>query len=79
MWMTCPPAPDALFDSINCKCKTGCRTFRCSCKKANLACTDLCSCCDCQNSTKEMDDKDQDVLGEVSNSDDETDSCDEFY
>ena len=79
VWMTRPPAPDALLDSINCKCKTECKTFRCSCKKANLACTDLCSCCDCQNSRKEMADKDQDVLGEVSNSDDETDSCDEFY
>ena len=48
-------------------------------RQINLAYTDMCSCCDCQNSTKEMDDKDQDVLGEVSNSDDETDSCDEFY
>ena len=33
----------------------------------------------CQNSTKKIDDKDQDVLGKISNSDDETDSCDEFY
>lgn len=81
VWMTCPPAPDALLDSINCKCKSGCKTFRCSCKKANLAYTDLCTCCDCQSSTKEleMDDKDEDVLAEIPNSDEETESCDEFY
>ena len=79
MWMTCPTAPDALLDSINWKCKTGCKTFRFPCKKANLPSTDLWSCIDCQNSTKKIDDKDQDVLGKISNSDDETDSCDEFY
>ena len=76
VWMTRPTAPDALLDSINWK---GFKTFRCSCKKANIPSTDLCSCIDCQNSTKKIDDKDQDVLGKMSNSDDETDSCDEFY
>ena len=28
--------------------------MRCSCKKADLKCTYLCSCCDCQSTAAEM-------------------------
>jgi len=28
-----PPAPNALLEVIICKCKTGCSTLKCSCKK----------------------------------------------
>ena len=77
VWMTRPPAPDSLLDCVNCKCKTGCQTQRCSCNKANLNCTELCSCCDCCN-VPEIGGKEgiSDVSGEMSSSDE--DSCDEF-
>jgi hypothetical protein len=48
-WMTLPPAPDSVLDFVNCKCKTGCINNRCSCKKANLKCSELCNCSNCQN------------------------------
>ena len=35
------PAPDSLLNCVNwVKCKTGCKTQHCSCKKANLSCTE---------------------------------------
>ena len=34
LWMTKKCAPDVLLKDCNCKCKTGCSTLRCSCKKA---------------------------------------------
>ena len=73
-----PPAPDSLLDCVNCKCKTGCQTQRCSCKKANLNCTELCSCCDCHNTTPEIADEHlpNDMQGEISSSDE--DDWDEF-
>ena len=52
--------PDSLLDCINCKCKTGCQTQRCSCKKANLNYTELCSCCNCHNTATEIAD-DEDI------------------
>jgi hypothetical protein len=49
-WMTLPVAPDSVLEIVNCSCKTGCKSNRCSCKKANLNCTDLCKCSDsCKN------------------------------
>ena len=54
-WMTRPPA-----ECVECKCKTGCSTMRCSCKKTDLKCTDLCSFCDCQNTVAGNDDSDDD-------------------
>ena len=59
-WMTRPPAPQSLIECVECKCKTGCSTMRCSCKKTDLKCTDLCSCCDCQNTVAGNDDSDDD-------------------
>ena len=49
VWMTRPPAPQSLLECVECRCKTGCQTMCCSCKKGVLKCTDLCACLDCQN------------------------------
>ena len=48
-WMTLPAAPDSLLEIVKCSCKTGCKTQRCSCLKAQLKCSDLCSCESCTN------------------------------
>ena len=39
------PAPQAIIELVRCKCKTDCSTLRCSCRKNNLPCTELCSGC----------------------------------
>ena len=49
VWMTRPSAPQSLLECVECRCKTGCKSMRCSCRKADLKCTDLCGCSDCQN------------------------------
>ena len=49
LWMTRPAAPDSLLEVVKCTCKTGCKTQRCSCLKAQLKCCDLCSCENCSN------------------------------
>ena len=53
VWMTRPSALQFLLECVECGCKTGCKTgcksMRCSCMKADLKCTDLCACLDCQN------------------------------
>ena len=35
------------------KCKTGCESLRCSCKKNDLVCTEMCICNDCKNCPNE--------------------------
>ena len=47
--MTLPAAPDPLLEIVKCTCKTGCKTQRCSCTKAQQKCSDLCSCESCSN------------------------------
>ena len=37
-------APEALLDFTKCSCKTECQTKRCSCKKGDIFCTDICLC-----------------------------------
>ena len=49
VWMTIPPAPDSLLEFVHCGCKTGCGTQQCSCQRASLKCTDVCSCVGCTN------------------------------
>ncbi|CAB4023481.1 Hypothetical predicted protein [Paramuricea clavata] len=49
VWMTKKCAPDVLLKDCNCKCKTGCSTLRCSCKKANNQCNEMCQCVGCTN------------------------------
>ena len=58
VWMTSPPAPDSILEFIHCGCKTGCETQRCSCKKAMMRCTDICTCAGCMNA--EFDDEQSD-------------------
>ena len=61
MMTTLPPAPEA----VKCGCaKERCSTNRCQCRKANLNCTDLCTCCNsgdiCENSHSLNDDHEGD-------------------
>ena len=45
-----PPAPQSITELVKCQCRTNCTSQRCSCKRQNLTCTDLCSCSDeCEN------------------------------
>ena len=45
------PAPTGLIEFSMCSCKTGCSSGRCTCKKNNLLCTEMCKCSDaCENS-----------------------------
>ena len=45
VWTTLPVASQACLELVKCSCKSikGCGT-RCSCKKANWTCTELCKC-----------------------------------
>ena len=38
-----PPAPEAVLHLIKCGCKRGCEG-RCSCRKNNIPCTEVCGC-----------------------------------
>ena len=40
------PAPESVLHLIKCSCNQQCQTDRCSCRKANLKCTDMCKCSD---------------------------------
>ena len=55
VWMENKCAPDELLKDCNCKCKKGCATLRCSCKKANNKCNDMCQCVGCSNKSDEDD------------------------
>lgn len=64
-----PLYPPKLLELTKCNCKAGCKTNRCSCKKNNLCCTEMCKChtqCECANSADsykifiESDDMDSD-------------------
>jgi len=53
-----------------CKCKTGCNTMRCKCKKNSLVCTEMCFCVACENVDADEDleireDSDGDDFGEL--------------
>ncbi|KAG1663115.1 hypothetical protein GQR58_020553 [Nymphon striatum] len=38
------PAPQAIIELVRCQFKTNCSSQRCSCRKNNLTCTELCLC-----------------------------------
>ena len=62
---TLPPAPEAVIQLVKCGCaKERCSTNICQCRKANLNCIDLCSCCDsgdiCENSHSPNEDLEED-------------------
>ena len=48
-WLSMPAAPESLPQSINCGCKTGCASQRCSCKRSGVFCTDVGQCISCGN------------------------------
>ena len=41
---TKPPAPLDIMKLVSCGCKTGCNSGRCSCRKSDLPCTEVCQC-----------------------------------
>ena len=60
------PAPQAIIELVRCKCKTDCSTLRCSCRKNNLPCTELCSCdTECTN------DEDSNIGNDTDSDDDD--------
>ena len=47
--MTDQPVPNAMVELSFCRCKTGCKTNRCKCRKNEMSCTEMCYCEDCEN------------------------------
>ena len=78
VWMTHPSAPDSLREYIDCKCKTGCGTQRCSCLKANLQCTECCGCTNCQNKHEENENAQEISDGDISDADSDS-VCESDY
>ena len=70
LWMTRPSALESLLDIVQCKCRTGCKTQRCSCLHSGLKCTAVCSCSECQNNLHVIDGEDE---SDPSDNDDEDD------
>ena len=66
-WKTRNVAGDLLFQSIFCKCKTGCKKMQCVCRKNKMNCSLMCQCLSCENK-KPVDNK-------PGKSSDELDSC----
>jgi len=52
-------------------------TFRCSCKKASLRCSDLCRCKECQNCSLEYEEEEDPKLEDIYEDSDESDNNDE--
>lgn len=71
-------APVELLRLVSCKCEKGCGG-RCSCRKAELKCTEICSSChgtDCTNRREiELDDNDDDCEVEFDLMSAQMDSC----
>ena len=40
-----PPAPERFLKVVRCKCKTDCKTSRCTCRKHGLTCSQMCGEC----------------------------------
>ena len=79
-WMSLPPAPDSILELINCKCKAGCDTRRCSCLNEGLKCTDLCGCKNCTNnaqSNPDVEDNDSDDNLSIGNYSDSSSSSED--
>lgn len=41
--------PKSIQDILSCKCKKGCNSNKCSCKKHGLMCSPMCDCDECEN------------------------------
>ncbi len=72
-WSTLEAAPDSILECVICKCKSGCKTKRCSCIKNGLRCTDLCQCNTCENGGEyeENEDEEENYDEDVSSDDEE--------
>jgi hypothetical protein len=63
------PAPEEVIHQSRCRCKTGCSTMRCPCRRRGKACSELCTPCEgdeaaCENvyeAANFTDDDDDDV------------------
>ena len=55
-----PPVLEAVLEAVVelsiCRCKTGCKSMRCKCRKNNLTCTEMCFCEECGNRDEDDDD-----------------------
>ena len=52
--MSFPPVPESCREVIACKCKSGCKTLRCKCKKSNLNCTRGCTCSESEHVSESL-------------------------
>ena len=43
------PVSVSVVELAFCRCKHGCETKRCTCKKNNLICSEMCFCQHCEN------------------------------
>ena len=43
-YMALSPVPESVLELVQCKCKKGCKTNSCSCRKSKLVCCDACFC-----------------------------------
>lgn len=69
-WLTESHAPTNILKTQKCACKTGCSGGKCSCLKANLKCTALCSCTGCSNKTVELEEASPSDLDDDSDEED---------
>ena len=53
--------PDGILENVQCGCKTGCTSNRCSCHKANLQCTSICQWNNRSNANQENDESHTDA------------------
>ena len=64
------PAPKAIVELVKCGCKKGrCSNNRCQCRKAGLYCTDLCCCCENDESCENVCEDHDEVQSEEEDSD----------
>ena len=52
-WQKEMPTPKHIVELCICKCKTGCESLGCSCKKNILVCIEMCMCNDCKSCSNE--------------------------
>ena len=67
-WMTKDPIPRDMMQHLHCGCKKKpCNSKKCSCRAAQLSCTDICECTTCEN--REPSVPEQSLLFDVDESD----------
>ena len=62
-----------------CKCKTGCKSGRCKCRREKNDCSEGCECINCENINKQtIDDDDNDITDTDDENDEQQLETDEF-